>query len=83
MTGKLLRPFTPTQQKIAALIARNLSYKEIGRQLGGRRPRTIRGHVESMAMMIDGMDDDLEPRIKVYLYVKHGQWEAELKKQRT
>lgn len=76
MTAKLLRPFTPTQQKIAALIAKGRSYAYIGRELGGRKRRTVRGHVESMAMLIDGVEEDLSPRMKVYLYVKHLEWEA-------
>lgn len=76
MTPKLLRPFTPTQEKIATMIGEGRSYADIGRMLGGRKRRTVRGHVESMAMLLDGMDDDLEPRVKVYLYVKHQEWEA-------
>lgn len=74
-----IRPFTPRQQQIAALIgtvviengqSRGLSYAEIGRELDGISEHTVRSYVREMANLIDGLDM-LPPRTRIWMITKY------------
>lgn len=69
-----LRPFGVIQQRIIDGIARELTYREIGRELAalsGRKkpvsPLTVRAHVVSMARSISGLEA-LSQRDRLYVW---------------
>jgi DNA-binding CsgD family transcriptional regulator len=76
----LIRAFTERQAQVADAIGRDLTYAEIAgalTRLTGRTvaPDTIRTHVRTMALLIDGAPN-MEPRQRIYLWVKQQEWEA-------
>lgn len=68
---KPLRRPTPTQERVAELVARGLSYAEIAR-LMGIAPRTVRAHVATLDLLLAGLEG-LPPKTRVYLAAKS--WE--------
>jgi hypothetical protein len=68
-----MRPFTPTEEKIAAGLIAGLDYDTLGQELGGIQARTVRGHVEAMHRKIIGLED-LEPRHAIVTYFLWMDW---------
>lgn len=68
------RPFGVIQQRIVAGIARELTYRDIGRELAalsGRKKAvswcTVRSHVTKMVRELDGLEA-LRPRERLYVW---------------
>lgn len=53
-------------------IARNLTYAEIGAELGCAEA-TVRSHVRAIALILDE-PRELAPRWRIYMYMKHREW---------
>lgn len=77
-----MRPFTPTEQRIALALQADVDYEDIGQELGGIQARTVRAHVEAMAQKIIGCEG-LEPRHAVVTYFLWLDWSEGMTQRQT
>jgi hypothetical protein len=77
MTDGPIRALTRRQAEIAHGIGRNLSYREIGCELG-LREQTISGYVKAMALIFDS-SDAFPPRQRIFVWVKRLEWDCKRK----
>lgn len=75
MSYEPIRPFSPMQLKIADGIHRELSYKEIGAELG-LTPNTVRQYVRDMSMLLDE-PRELPPRWRILFWRRFKQWQKD------
>lgn len=69
-----IRTLTRRQAEIAHGIGRNLSYREIGDELG-LREQSVRGYVKAMALIFDSRDA-FPPRQRIFVWVKRLEWDC-------
>lgn len=63
----LVRPLTPTEQKIVLGVVAGVSYEDIGKELGGISKHTVRAHVIAIHRKIVGCEE-LEPEVAIIVY---------------
>jgi len=54
----VFRPLTPAQERVARMVAKGYGYSKIAHDLNLSR-HTVRTHVRTIAMLIDGYDPDV------------------------
>ena len=72
---ELIRPLTPTQARVAALVAKGYSYVRIGHELAMSR-HTARFHVRCIATMLDHYDPSLTAYKAVILWASRQDFDA-------
>lgn len=77
MPSSPIREFTKRQAEIAHGILRNLSYEEIGHELG-IEGSTVRQRVKEMALIFD-TDSQIAfpPRTRIFVWTKQLEWRLE------
>lgn len=69
----LRKPFTDREQQIAEAVCAGLSYDEIAEEYQ-LAARTVRAHVRAIGEKIVEFSE-LEPRLRVFTYMRQQQWE--------
>jgi DNA-binding NarL/FixJ family response regulator len=68
----LIRPLTPAQARVAALVAKGYSYATIAQRLHLSR-ETVRTHIRAIANLIDKYDPNVSYYNAVLLWVHRGE----------
>lgn len=76
-----IRPLTPMQAKVAALVGRGRSTTRIARELE-IDPSTVRSHVQSIAILLPNPDELTAYRL-VMLWAAQQRWEAEREEKKS